>query len=108
MEKLTAEEALSLLNLGKLPLPATEITIFNKEYEKFCVSSGEIYDPIEIVLQFYSKILPELVHPNEETDNYYRFMARDNNFQKNIIDSGIAEKIRKGIPLKNLIGKVTY
>ncbi len=104
MEEYTSENALELLSLAKISLPLNELDLFNYKFTEIYGSSEKYNDFIQTVWRIYSEILPFEAHPDRNNQiNLLDKIKRDELFQKNVIDSGISEKIREGISLSNLV-----
>jgi hypothetical protein len=103
MDECTAEEGLRLLDIAGISLPEEEVELFKSEFKKIYSPSEECYNFLDSVWKVYSEILPFKAHPdNGENMNYLIKIKRDNTFQDKVVKSGLSEKLKSGISIKEL------
>ncbi len=95
MEEYTAENALELAKkFGKISIPVNKDELFASKYNQFYDPSGKGYDFVYAAWKSSLEIFPF---------DSPEYAQADMAFQENIINSGIAEKLRQGTPLSDLV-----
>jgi len=103
VEEYNAENVLDILRFVKISLSSNEMDIFRPKFKEFFNSLKKDYDGVDAIWKFFSEYLPTETYPEDVEGNYYRRIARDEKFQRNLIDSGIAKKLREGMSLNDLM-----
>lgn len=105
MVEYTAENAVEFLNLAGIFLSSNEMNIFKEEFKRYNSSEKNV-DFIDTIWKVYSDILPFKTHPNEdERISYMNHIKKDTLFQEKVINSHIADKLRSGTSLSDLVKK---
>ena len=101
MNEYTAEDGLSVLNfLGITNITDEEIGVFEEKWKEFYKARDQ--NLVMATWTLYASALPYICS-NDDSRSFMVAKLRDSDFDKRLKETDLYEKLKSGIPLKEII-----